>query len=329
MRTLLSLAAILAASAMLAGCFELKQDASLNPDGSGKAVVELTMPDMGAMGMSMGMDDKAPPPDPEVTLKQFAKQTLDDSKGVEAWSDVSFARTEDGRMKFKGTAYFKDFATMHVGQGQGGDGVFRKDDKGGMVLEMTMSEDEAKAPEPPAKTPPPSAEELAKQIQAQRLQYQQMRPMMEMMLGKMKVEMTFRLPGTLAEVSGFEKQPDGSVRIAMDGAKMLQAMDQLNADDAYVRQAILAGKKPGAEKMDPAVMEKMFGTKGPFRARVTGDLKPLFDYAAAVKAAKEAYPKMIEKLGLDKLPPATAPHISISPPTGPTAPENAPPAAQP
>jgi hypothetical protein len=306
MRTILSVAAILAASAMLAGCFEIKQDTSLNPDGSGKAVVELTMPDMGAMGMGMGMNEKTPPPDPEVTLKQFAKKTLDDTKGVEAWSDVSFARTEDGRMKFKGTAYFKDLAAFRLSTGKGDNGpTFRKDDKGGMVLEMAMSEDEAKAPEPPAKSPPPSAEELAKLIQAARLQYQQMRPMMEMMLGKMKVEMTFRLPGTLAEVSGFEKQPDGSVRIAIDGAKMLQVMDQLNADDAYVRQAILAGKKPGAADMDPAKTEKMFGTKGPFRARATGDMKPLFDYAAAVKAAKEAYPKMIEKLGLDKVPPST------------------------
>jgi hypothetical protein len=305
MRTILSVAAILAASAMLAGCFEIKQDTSLNPDGSGKAAVELTMPDMGAMGMTMGMKEETPPPDPEVTLKQFAKQTLDDTKGVEAWSDVSFARTEDGRMKFKGTAYFKDFAAFRLSTGKGDNGpTFRKDDKGGMVLELPMPSDEAKGPAAPA-GPPPSAEEMAKLIQAARLQYQQMRPMMEMMLGKMKVEMAFRLPGTLAEVSGFQKQPDGSVRIAMDGAKMLQVMDQLNADDAYVRQTILAGKKPGAD-MDPAVAEKLFGTKGPIKARVTGDLKPLFDYAAAVKAAKEAYPKMIESLGLDKVPPPAA-----------------------
>jgi len=322
MRTILSVAAILAASAMLAGCFEIREDTSLNPDGSGKAVVELTMPDMAAMGMGMGMKEEAPPPDPELTLKQFAKQTLDDSKGVEAWSDVSFARTEDGRMKFKGTAYFKDFAAMKVAQGgpgqapggpdEGDKPTFKKDDKGGMVLELPMPSDKAKGPAAPAKSPPPSAEELAKLIQAQRLQYQQTRPMMEMMLGKMKVEMTFRLPGTLAEVSGFQKQPDGSVRFAIEGAKMLQVMDQLMADDAYVRQAVLAGKKPGAD-MDPAMTEKLFGTKGPFQARVTGDMKPLFDYAAAVKAAKEAYPKMIEKLGLDKVPPPAAGGLKITP----------------
>ena len=73
MRTILSVAVILATSAMLAGCFEIKQDTSLNPDGSGKVVVEQTVPDMAAMGKAMGMDmnQNAPPPDPEVALKQF------------------------------------------------------------------------------------------------------------------------------------------------------------------------------------------------------------------------------------------------------------------
>ena len=31
---------------------------------------------------------------------------------------------------------------------------------------------------------------------------------------------------------------------------------------------------------------------------MTGDLKPLFDYEAEAKAAKEACPKMLERLGL-------------------------------
>ena len=48
------------------------------------------------------------------------------------------------------------------------------------------------------------------------------------------------------------------------------------------------------------MVELLFGSKGPFTAHVAGEMKPQFDYAAEVKAAKEAYPKMAEKLGLEK-----------------------------
>jgi len=328
-------AAILAASVLLAGCFEVKQDTSLNPDGSGKAVVELTMPDMGAMAAGMtgmpGAVEKASPPDPEMALKKFAKQTLDDSKGVEAWSDVSLARTEDGRMKFKGTAYFKDLTKLQIANSKN-DITWTKDEKGGMILKAAPPQDR---PKPPAAKPekPMTDEEIAQAVKEARDQYIQGRPMMEMVFSKMKMAMKYRLPGTLAEVNGFTREADGSVAFAFDGAKILETMDKLMADEAYLTACIKAGQKPGGDAMSPEIMEKTFGFKGDIMARVTGNLKPLFDYAAEVKAAKEAYPKMIEKLGLDKVPPPA--HISVSPqmppgmPPMPPAPENAPPAAQP
>ena len=240
--------------------------------------------------------------DPDLAAKQFVKQVLDGSKGVRAWSDVRYERTEDGRTRFIGTAYFKDLSQMKLQPGKMEGISFTKDDRGGMVLSIKEQES-AKPPTPPKEIP---EGQMAQRIQAERMQYQQVRPMMATMLGTMKMDVSFRLPGTLAEVSGFKKEPSGSVRLAFDGARMLKVMDELMADDAYVRQSVLAGKKGagGSPQMDQQTREKIFGAKGPLRARVTEPFKPLFPYESEVAAAQAAHAKMVERLGLDKLPAA-------------------------
>jgi hypothetical protein len=324
MRKVWLIGVALAVAAVVAGCIETKQDCTLNPDGSGKAVIEVAVADM---SMMMAPPDPSAP-DPELALKQFAKGVLDKGEGVETWSDVSFGRTEDGRMRFKGTAYFKDFSQMKTQSGAAESVTFAKDDKGGMVLAMhRKGEAPPEAGAPPAAPPVPLTPEAAEaRIKTERMKYQQMRPMLEMMLGKMKVEMAFRLPGAVAEVSGFQKAPDGTVQFAMDGAKFLQVMDELMADEAQLKQALQSGEgvSGGGPKMERLVMEKLFGSADPPRARVIGDLRPLFDYEAEVKAAKDAYPAMIERLGLDKVPAAPAgpppgfgiPGTGPMPPTG-------------
>ena len=297
MRKVLAVAAVVAAAALAVGCIETKQDFTLNPDGSGKVLVEMTMPQM---PFNLGPPDGQG--DPDLAAKQFVKQVLDGSKGVDAWSDVQYAKTEDGRTRFIGTAYFKDLSQMKLQSGKMEGISFTKDDRGGMVLSIKEQES-AKPPTPPKEIP---EGQMAQRIQAERMQYQQMRPMMATMLGTMKMDVSFRLPGTLAEVSGFKKEPSGAVRLAFDGAQMLKALDELMADDAYVRQSVLAGKKSGggSPQMDQQTREKLFGTKGPLRARVTGPFKTLFPYESEVAAAKAAYPAMIKRLGLDKLPAA-------------------------
>jgi hypothetical protein len=296
MRSMLGVMTVVSLAALAVGCFEIKQDTTLNPDGSGKAVVEYTMPDMPDMNMSPS-GTPAAAPDPEVALKQFAKDTMDKSQGVEAWSDVSLKRQDDGRMTFKGTAYFKSIADFKVGQGQEKPLTWTKDEKGGVLTLKGPG-----GPEGPKTTPTPTMtdEQVAKLVEAAQAQYQQARPMMEMMLAKMKMEMTFRLPGKVSETAGFQKQADGSVKLAIEGAKMLAVQDEMMKDKAALAAEIKAGRSAG--KNDAAVMEKLFGTKGDFTARVTGEMKPAFDYAAEAKAAKDAQPKMIEKLGLDKVP---------------------------
>ena len=313
MKRIMGVALLAVLPLILVGCFEMKQDSTVNPDGSGKVLVEMTQAAMPPMNMGSGEAAKM---DPEMMLKGFAKKILEGSKGIETWADVSIVTTDDGRMTFKGTGYFKDVTKVQSGEGDASGTTWAKDEKGGMVL--TLDTSSKNSPEKgEAKPVPATEEEMTKAIQAAKMQWQQMKPMMEMMLAKLKMDMIFRLPGTLAEVEGFTKQADGSVRVTIEGAKLLAVMDKRMADEDYLKAAIKAGKDPMQDKAEgEKMMNEAAGIKGSLKARVTGDLKPAFDFEKEVAAAKAAYPKMIEKLGLDKAPAGgemTAPKAAPAP----------------
>lgn len=287
--------AVLAAAVLLAGCLEVKQDYTLNPDCSGKVIVDLLAQEM---PINVGQADA---PDPEVLAKQTVRRMLDGADGVDAWADVAYNRTDDGRTHFKGTAYFKDLSKLKLSIAGLMGATLSKDDKGGLTLLIDGGPEAARAA-PPKLT----QEETDRRIKAQRERFKQMRPMMEMFFAKARVEMSFRLPAAPADVSNLRKDPDGTLRFVLDGGKALQVIDQLMADDEYVRERAAAGPEAGKNTawLNEALNEKLFGSRAPVRARVTGDLKPLFDYAAEVKAAKDACPKMMERLGLPSAPAA-------------------------
>jgi len=330
MRTLTLAAAVLAAVTLVAGCIESDQDVTVNPDGSGKARVELVMSDM-----PFSMTPQNEPPDPQAAARRFAKSVLDNSKGVETWADVSVDRTEDNRSRFVGTAYFKDYEQMQLQAGKMEGVTLEQADEGGMLLRIEPEQQTRSMPGAPAAspaTPPkpeekPSEEQVQQHLAAERAAWQQMKPMMAMTIGKMKMQATFHLPGKLVEVKGFEKTPDGGVRFAFDGGRLIEIVDKLMADDAYVRETMRADRGgKGQPLLGEEALKQLFGTSGPLVARTAGPAEAQFDFAAEVQAAKAAYPAMIKKLGLDKVaePEAKAfgqgPDIDALEPDSPTVP---------
>jgi hypothetical protein len=302
-----AIVAAMALAAMLAGCLEVKQDYTLNPDCSGKVIVDLLAQEM---PINAGQADA---PDPEILAKQTVRRMLDGADGVDVWADVAYNRADDGRTHFKGTAYFKDLSKLKLSIAGLMGATLSKDDKGGLTLLIgggPARQGDAVASPEAAKAAPPAPkltqEETDQRIKAQRERFKQMRPMMEMFFAKARVEMSFRLPAAPADVSNLRKDPDGTLRFVLDGGKALQVIDQLMADEKYVRERAAAGPEAGKNTawLNEALNEKLFGSRAPVRARASGDLKPLFDYAAEVKAAKDAYPKMLERLGLPSAPAA-------------------------
>jgi len=322
MRSVFVVASLVALAALVGGCIETKQDYTLNADGSGKVVFDVAI---GESPLSM-MGPEGDQPDPEIQARRMVKNLIDGSKGVDAWSDVKYARTDDGRTRISGTAYFKDFSKLKFQMASMEGVTFTKDDKGGMVLALEQKDEGKPAATPPNPIP---EDQMPARLEAERAKYQQIRIMMEAVMAKMKFDLGFLLPGTLTEVSNFRKEPSGAVRIVFEGAKMLEVMDKLMADDAYVRQAMTAGTGIGpSPKMDDNLREMLFGAKGPIRACVVGPFQPRFAYDSEVAAAKTNYPAMIQRLGLDKLPEPEAP--TMPPGFGlPPGMNGAPPAAAP
>jgi len=300
-KILTTLAAV-SAAVLLSGCFETKDEFTLNPDGSGKVVHESKFQNMNLSG-----DNEAT----EESLKEAIAKVIEGTKGVGAWRDVSYKRLDDGRLYFKGTAYFKNLSQLDIPNqtqlefdwktGMGGNGVLTlRTNKGG-------GHEGFKVEKKSVDLTKLSPDERAKKIKEERAKFQQMKPMMAGFMGTMKHEVILHLPGQPVSQSNFTKDASGALHLVFDGAKLLDAMDKLINDDAWVAKN-LGSFSPGADKpaMDEEVNAAMFGSKAPVQAAVTGATKPAFDYAVEAAAAKKEFAKIQKQLG-------TSP-VTVAPP---------------
>lgn len=290
----LNLIAAVAAPFLLTGCFETKQEFTINPDGSGKVVHECSFQDLQLNGNE---------PD-EDSLKAAVAKVISGSKGVEAWRDVSFKLLDDGRLFFKGTAYFTNLNTLKIPnqtmlefdwKRTGADGV--------LSLRTNKSErkDGVRENEPIDLSKLP-ADERAKRLKVERAKYQQVKPMMTAFMGNMKHEVVFHLPGNVSFSSSFSRQPSGALTAMFDGAKVFAAMDKLVSDDEWVAKNLGSWGSADAPLMDEKANEVIFGGKEPLRATASSG-QPLFDYAAEVSVAKKDFPLLWKQLDVG-VPPA-------------------------
>lgn len=272
----------------MGGKFETQEEYTLNPDGTGK--VRIAASYHGDQGGG---------------LKGPMTKTLEESGGIDAWSDFSFELTNDGLIQFTGTAYFRDISGVDIKFGSVErqiPGVRFVEGSGGMVLEMqTGGEESAEEAKPAA--PNLTDEEIEQQIQSVRAEFEQVKPMFSAIFSGMKFSLSYRLPGKVAEVTNFKKGKGGVLSLTIDGARLIEVIERRLSDDQWCREQVLAGRElmsdqPGSSDLN----EELFGEKGPVRAVVTGELKALFDYESEVEAAKEAYPDMVKELGLAAAP---------------------------
>lgn len=289
---ILSAAGCLAAFVLLTGCFETKQEFTLNPDGSGKVVHESKFQNVSLSGNSAK---------PEAELKASVANIINKAKGVDAWRDVSFRLLEDGRFYFKGTAYFKNLSALDLPNQTmlEFDWARSADGTGVLTMRKKPGGDSAgsKAGKKPVDLTKLTPTERAAKIKEERAKFQQMKPMMSGFIGTMQHEAVLHLPGKPGESSNFTKDPSGALRLQFDGARLLNAMETLINDDAWVAKN--SGSFGGMEtpEMDERVRELLFGGKGPVRATVSGLAGAAFDYDAEIAAAKQDFPMVQQQLG--------------------------------
>ena len=110
-------------------------------------------------------------------------------------------------------------------------------------------------------------------------------------LGRMKLDLVYRLPGTATDVTGFTKAADGSLHWTVVGTKLFEAYEKAMGDEEFLKKCVVEGKAPITEVMSKEIPSAL-------SARVTGEIKPQFDYAAEVKTAKAHFREMVDNLHL-------------------------------
>ncbi len=270
------------------GCFDTKEDFTINPDGSGKVVHECTFQ---AVNLNMGNENE----DPGKALTNAVREVLEKATGIDAWRNVTFKTQDDGRLYFRGTAYFKNLSQLNIPNQTMLEFNWQRMADGTTQLTLSTNKNDKseglsiKKKAKPAKNLSPV--EAAKKIKQDRIQFQQAKPMLAGFLGNMKHAVVFHLPGKVSQSSNFTKDDAGNLAITFDGAKMVAVMDKLVNDDAWCQKHGGTGFDDVKEKpaMEDEVNQLIYGEKAPVSATITGALKPLFDYAAEVAVAKQEY----------------------------------------
>jgi hypothetical protein len=300
---------------LVSGCFDTREDFTLNPDGSGKVVHECTFQ---TMDFNAGNEAQ----DTGRALTNAVRELLQQAKGVEAWRDVSFKTLDDGRLYFRGTAYFKDLSKLEIPNQTMLEFDWTKNADSSALLTLRTNKSEpadgisVHRAKKPAKDLSP--EELNKLIKQQRASFQQSKPMMAGILGPMKQSVVWHLPGNVTSSSNFAKDSAGNLTIKIEGAKMLDVIEKLVNDDDWCRKHGGTGFDDMQEKpvMDAEFNQFIFGENAPVSATLAAMSGPLFDYDAEVEVAKTEFAQTQKDLRAGELGAAGSPEILAAPATG-------------
>ncbi len=274
---------ILLACVFVLGCQE-KRDFTLNPDGSGRVIFEARM----------GEKSGATPHGRLKWINDFACRA---AEHLDAWADARIVE-RNGRTFFRGTGLFPDINKGEIKTNVGS--ILRPtwtvEGDGTAVLTLTKV---TKRHPPAVKTPAPLTEEqIAEKVKALRDRPVVPPFMTEKKYAQMRLEYTFDLPGEVVEQTNFTAGEGGALTLTVTGAKLLESARAVKADDALLRELVLADEERGGPKTDARTRRNLFGSVTDISATVKLTGKPQFDYAAEVAAARKKHLAMMTELGL-------------------------------
>ncbi len=280
--------------AVIAGCVEEKKEYTINPDGSGKVDCDIVF---APFNLNFGGEEASP----QSQIKTEVEKILAESTGVDAWQKVSFELTDEGKIHFVGTAYFADINKLDIRAGgftNKQDMFFSRDGSGRITIEIKNDSDSEDSGGQDKEAEKLTEAEVSQKVKEMRLQYNKSKPMMIGILGTLKSEKVFHLPGRIEEVSNFTKVDDSTVQLTLEGMKMLAAMEKIMSDDKLLAEQIRTGKNPMQSGAGDELLgnEMLYGQRAPVRV-VAGGGKELFDYKTEVAAAKANYKAMLKSLG--------------------------------
>jgi len=277
---------------LLSGCFQYKRELILNPDGSGKMILETEI----MKGLSFGAEQ-----DEKETMKTAVANLIKSSEGIEAWTGISYKMTEADMVAFKGTAYFKDITKIKLYNVSATGFEIEKLPNGDISL--TLLRGGKKSKEEQAKylltkkgrkiTPENVSEELARQ----RAQYKKMRPMLSGIYAMIDNEDIITIYGEVKEYKNIIKLEDGRFRYVFKGEEAGKELDALLDNDGLMKKTLLeegAIISTGLESMN---IVKNIGEKlGKSVIVYTPKAGRAFDFEQEVAAAKAEMKNITKEL---------------------------------
>lgn len=281
-------------------CYQEEKAFTLNPDGSGKVKFSTTFPLEAAISFVDDEDKK-----PEEKLKDAALDILEESEGVDAWSDVSFKLVDGEKIEFHGTAYFRDLNRLKLKMGSISSSSLNPvlTREGDVVTIVCGDDDEEEGDEGEPKTNWDELSDKEKEAELAKAKQQivQMKAMAAGLMAGMESKLSFKLPTAPTKHHNFKKLEDMSYSVEISGDKMLKAFDALAEDEELLRSAVAGGMDMQGDPPDE-LFEAMFGGPGQPTLVYQAGAAPAFDYKSELKAALESSPAMMKKLGLEIVP---------------------------
>jgi hypothetical protein len=277
--------------ACLTGCFDTQQKITLNPDGTGKVEMESTF---ALTELLLTQNAQMPA---VTAARDFVRKQVEQAQGVDAWKDVSFSEREDGRIAFRGTAYFQDLTKFRMGLSPFLRFAVTKEKNGQLSISPTMDSSAA-----PISLPATNEPVTAASIQHERKQFRAAQPLLAATMGAMKLETVFHFSGSLRLASNFETNIPNTLRVRFDGTRLVPAVEERLFDPEFARQRIARGTNSSLLKDDHFLNEKLYGQRAPIHAVIAPGTRALFDYAAEVAEARRAFPALATLLGMATTP---------------------------
>ena len=317
----------------LSSCIQADNDNVLNADGSGKFTIKATLdlgPMAGMMGKAGGGEGGAGGLDMGDTGKEMLLGVLAKTKGVDVWKEAKTTKGADGKIKVIASGYYKDVTKFSAGNpmdsmggkmgggkasGKGpeiGDIKSYKNDAGDWIVEVPLSGGKDKAEDAPKEAAADTKEKLSpaetkEKVEEMRAQFGAMKPMMQAMLGTMRISQTITVGGEIKDYGMLTKVDAHTAKLEISFNKIFDGMEKLMADDkiaALMASAggsqadpfkLMKGEDKEGKELAGKMMEAIFGGKGEPKLTIKAGTAA-FDYKAESEAAKAGQTPELKKL---------------------------------
>lgn len=278
-----------------AGCLEVDQQITINPDRSAKVHVRLGF-DLSLLRdaqSSAGVDMRQEILGAEDTMRSLAQQCMQTAKGVEAWTDYALQREPEDKIAVTMTAYVRDITEFELNPDDGEipDMTFTVErDSAGRDRWRMLMHGINDQPETPFAVL--GEEELAEVVRERRLQFNEESLESKMLFEAMEITSTLRFPGKVVATSNAQKTSRHEAVVKFLGERYYAMMAKVVSDEALAAQAFSTGADLHAGIALPGsrVNGWLFGEQAPVTITVLPGKRPLFNYEKELARAKKNPP---------------------------------------